>query len=280
MPNRSKEIEPVFACVVDASALTELDRVREPMRDDVWLSKTCQCARHSLVGVPSKRVDLLVDHRLLNSDLLHPKEVLELTVVRKVGRFDGSKRDRLTLRVRPGHACRDHERCVVRVIDQPSLHRIDVTTDLGVVRWTRQYDRLRSDLAEYDPGRLVMWHWARYYQHLEHAIAESVAAEWSLTDWAQHSANWTLAEANRSASRALYRASRDSGFRKMTLRERLRLGMSADSGQWHRVDHLPTADGPTSGCGQATIEAAAGKDVQWNGEDDLYDVQERMEQSA
>lgn len=122
-----------------------------------------------------------------------------------------------------------------------------------------------------------MWHWTRYYQHLDHAIAESVAAEWTLTEWAQEAPRWTLAEANRSASRALYRASREAGFRKMTLRERLRLGMAADSGQWHRTDHLPTAEGSVTGCGQATLEAAAGREVQWTGEDDLCAIQDRLE---
>jgi len=277
MNNRSKEIESIFACIVDYSDVGQLQDRLESMSDDVWLSKRCCCSRHGLRGVPSKRSDVLIDQRLEANDAIDDRDCIEFSVVRKIGRYDGATRDRLAMRIAHRHACSEHERCYLSIADLPNAWRIDVTTAHGVVRWTREYARLNSDLAEYDPERLIMWHWTRYYQHLEHAVAEQTAKVWALTDWAQQASKWTLAEANRSASRALYRASREAGFRKMTLRERLRLGLAEDSGQWHRVDNIPTTDGTQSGAGQCSIEAANGLDVKWN-EYDL--IQTRLERSG
>jgi len=237
-------------------------------------------------GVPGKRLDILVDQRLEANESVHPLGCIQFSVVRKFGRYDNAERCRLAMRMIPQSATKEHERCHLSIADLPSTlerpegWRIDVTSDLGVVRWTRQFDRLKSELSEYDPERIIMWHWTRYFRHLAHEIAEQTGKVWSLTEWAQHASEWTLAEANRSASRALYRASREAGFRKTTLRERLRLGLAEYSGQWHRVDNIPTIDGNTTGCGQATIQAAAGEDVEFNSQpdDDYYDeIQTRME---
>lgn len=279
MSGKSKEITKVFACIVDSRA-RQLIELFESCRESVWLSTKCCCTRGGLRGVPTKRVDLCIDDRILSGETIDCRDVIEFTVVRKSGRYDGSQRDRLTLRVQHGHVVRDtHEQCSVNIVELPDSYRVDVVTDLGVVRWTREYPRLRSDLAEYDPERLVMWHWTRYYQHLEHAVAEQTAKQWVLTDWAQFASGWTLAEANRSASRALYRASRDEGWRKLTLRERTKLGITGNA-QWHRVDSLPIHEPHHSGAGQATIEAANGQDVDFNSRLDdeaLYELQEHLE---
>lgn len=278
MSAKSREITKVFACIVDSRTRTLIENF-ESCRESVWLSKTCCCTRGGLRGVPTKRVDVCIDDRIRNGDAMDYRDVWEFTVVRKAGRYDGSQRDRLTLRVQHGHVVRDtHELCVVNVVELPDSYRVDVVTELGVVRWTREYPRLRSDLSDHDPERIVMWHWTRYYRHLEHAVAEQTAKEWAMTEWARESVGWTLAEANRSASRALYRASRDEGWRKLTLRERVKLGVTGNA-QWHRVDSLPVHDPSQSGAGQATIEAAAGKDVDFNAQpdDELYALQEKLE---
>jgi len=279
MSNRSREIERVCACIMDYSDVGQLQTRLESMRDDVWLSKTCCCTRHGMRGVPTKRLDVLIDQRLEANEEVHPKGCIEFSVVRKSGRYDGAKRDRLAMRMQHAAACAELERCYLSIAEVHDSFRIDVVTELGVVRWTREYPRLRSDLAEYDPERLVMWHWTRYYQHLEHAVAEQTAKQWVLTDWAQFASGWTLAEANRSASRALYRASREEGWRKLTLRERTKLSITGNA-QWHRVDSLPIHEPHRSGAGQATIEAANGQAVDFNSRPDdesLYELQEQLE---
>lgn len=256
MSNRSRQIERVFSCLVDYSDVGQLQLNLESMRDDVWLSKTCCCSRYGLRGVPSNKIDVLIDKRLESNDPVHPKGCIEFSVVKKVGRFDGAKRDRLAMRMMPQSACIDHERCYLSIADLTDAWRVDVTAENAAVRWTKQYNRLNSDLSEYDPERIVMWHWTRYFRHLDFAIADATAKDWVLTDWAKFSSEWTLAEANRSASRALYRASREHGWRKMTKRERDKLGIENQS-QWQRIDSLPVHEPSQSGVGQSTIDAAA-----------------------
>jgi len=237
--------------------------------------------------VPSKRADVLIDQRLIAGEELHPLGCIVFSVVRKFGRYDNAERCRLALQMMPKSAILELERGLLNVADLPSTigrpegWRIDVTTDTGVVRWTRQFDRLKSELSEHDPERIIMWHWTRYFRHLAYEIAEQTGKVWALTEWSQHASEWTLAEANRSASRVLYRASREAGFRKMTLRERHRLGLSESSGQWHRVDNITSIDGNASGVGQCSLEAAAGKQVDFNAQpgDGFYDYQERLERS-
>jgi hypothetical protein len=145
--------------------------------------------------------------------------------------------------------------------------RIEMGDCNSPMLWVKNYKRLRTTLDEYNPQRLLIWHWTRYYRHLPYETAEQVAQTWILSDWANYAHEWTLAEANRSASRALYRASREAGFRKMTLRERLKCGLTAASSQWQRADSVKYEGTPT-GCGQATLEAAAGKAVEWSDAED------------
>lgn len=215
---------------------------------------------------------------------------IELAVQRKAGRYDGAERDRIMVRLRPAHQMRRHATVSIRFaklvghcehggwridvrrhIDplngvvaalNPHIDRyIDADEQIADTAWTRRYACLRSDLTTYDSAAIVMWHWTRYYRHLPHDVATSVAAEWVADEWATHSARWTLAEANRSASRALYRASRDEGWRKLTQRERRALGLPDSAGQWHRADSLSAAGRKwaSSGCGQYTLESSAGR---------------------
>lgn len=70
----------------------------------------------------------------------------------------------------------------------------------------------------------------------------------------------TLAEANRSASRLLYRASRDAGWIKLTVRERAKLRL--DGAQWQTEAvvaerRAALAGMRADGVGEATHAAAA-----------------------
>lgn len=272
MTNRAKEVKPVASAVVSWMSLYQLLPLLEETRDHVWLSKTCQCRRYTLRGVPAKQVDILIDETLLADEPnLHPKDTIHCTIVRKIGRFDGAERDRITIRVSPGHMVKDLVRGEIYVYDSDA----ELMTDSGETIlcadlipdpvkdvepiWSAKYQCLKSDLTEHNAQAIVIWHWTKYYQHLPYEIAESVANEWAVSDFATHSADWTLAEANRSASRALYRASRDEGWRKLTMRERLKHDL-LNTGQWQRADRLAHV----TGCGEATLAAAAGDDVDFN----------------
>lgn len=244
----------------------------EAMSDPVWLSRTQRLDRCSLRGVPAARIDVLVDPDVHHADLAC------VEVGRKAGRYDGAVRSRLTIR-----------RWQADTLPHPPAGRLVVDDDEGsidltlfsgdAIVWSGSYDRLRSDLEHYDLSRIVLWHASRYYRFLldePGADIDGFARAWPV-EWAYELtgvrvadmesagravklAGATLAEANRAASRALYALARSYGWRKLTLREQTRWGLT---GQWHRDEVVAAArqrvlglDGDITGTGEDTRCAA------------------------
>jgi len=131
--------------------------------------------------------------------------------------------------------------------------------------WMECFERLQTDLSDYDPKAIVLWHWRHYYSVPLSAVEDldSLIAEFLLVLRPSD----TLAQANRLASRILYRVAVDKGWRKLTARDQERFRMT---GQWHLADAVQQrrADmGYPSGAGQYTIEAAAGEEMHETEED-------------
>lgn len=206
-----RERDILFTVAVSMEQVRPLLDLLEYTSDIVHLSKTVRAARATIIGVPAKRVDVLVD--------VNPEQIGAMQVVTKRGRFDAAERPRITLRRwDPSNALPKGELWVTVSDTQVSL---DVASALGT--WTLTEQRLRSDLVNYNPARLVMWHYRRYYGFLPHADVTQVANSFDIRDCR------TLAEANRKASRELYRLARELGWYKLTLREKMALGLSAES---------------------------------------------------
>lgn len=231
---------------VDSAA--SLSTCIEKTEDRVWLSRTVCCDRYTLRGVPAKRLDVIVQQGL---DLTGPCLV---EVVTKAGRFDGATRPRIS--VREDNPSIPSERGSISCSWAEDGIRIDVTRQAGPA-WCWEGVPLRSQMDDYCPARLVTWHWTRYYQHIPYepdvrALAESF----------QIVPGETLAEANRRASRDLYRLARDLGWRKLTLRDQQRYGL--EGRQWHREEAVAVAMAerkyPRDGVGQWTHEAAVRPD--------------------
>jgi len=120
--------------------------------------------------------------------------------------------------------------------------------------WAQTFQALRSDLEDYDLSRVIWWHWCRYYgggrrgearhgplgEHYDDVSVLAHSLDWArrpdgesmLGEGGRPLPGVTLSELNRAASRALYRLARDLGWRKLTRRERARLGIHG--GQWVR----------------------------------------------
>lgn len=249
-----KPIEVILrARIVDIDPILAL---LEKTEDIAILSKRCACRKYTIRGVPAKKIDVLVSLDALSP--MDARDTLIIEISHKQGRYDGNWRKRITLRRLPGHQAK-HLPLVSPVIS--TIESDQLTIAIG--QWADTFQTLRSSLDGYHLPRILMWHWRRYYPHLHDTdavceLANSWAEEISQEIKEKH---WTLAEANRSASRALYRFSREMGWRKLTLREREKLGFSV---QWvteeqvtKRYIELGMAE-HASGCGEYTLNSAKG----------------------
>lgn len=180
---------------------------------------------------------------------------------RKAGKYDGRERWRLT--VRPLQ-----RRDVARIAGLPVWPETAPTpADVGAVSdfgsltitvgaWSQAFQRLRCTVDQDRLDRIVRWHASRYFRHLDDDTVSSVGGLFAAEIGAALSPVG-LAEANRLAERLLYRASRDAGWRKLTLRERHALGLVG--GHWWREERIAMArEMHASGCGEATLAAASG----------------------
>jgi hypothetical protein len=264
--------EILWRALLQPGAERDLRAAFEGTGERVHISPTVVCGKYGLRGVPMRHVDVLLDHDYDQTEGSrgHWPRVVEISIKR--GRYDGAERDRITLR--RWQTGQTHGMCGAEIVCQPHVDglgheswHVEVVPTCpasGHEPWVRSYPRLRSDLAGYDLHRIVLWHWTRHYRHLGHEDAAALSLAWAAEAVASGDLErWTLAEANRSASRALYRLSRDLGWRKLTLREQRRHELS---GQWHREEDVLRARGvlgtPT-GCGEATHHAAQGRG--WDG---------------
>ena len=92
--------------------------------------------------------------------------------------------------------------------------------------------------------RVLMWHWEQYFKHLlAPDRAKEEAEKFAASENAQAE---TLASANRAAHSWLYDAAYRAGWRKLSLRQKLRYWgpAGADQPSWHRVEDLPQLGDP------------------------------------
>ena len=259
----------------------------EATHDPVTLPGGDRCQRYTFRGVPAKLVDVIIapdDGQMV------------LEIGRKVGKFNGAFRDRLTLRPWRSWKLEDHAGKILpaRLFIQRSEGRsetveqmerlaangdgealdalhdplLEAGSELTIAviweggQWLRTWPCLRSNLLDYDLPAIVLWHWNRYYHFLSYEDAKALADAFESSHPAVR--GLTLAEANRAASRDLYRLARDLGWRKLTLREANKYQLPAG---WVLVDRLDKRRAEMgypsrNGAGQYTNEAAAGLPMQ------------------
>jgi hypothetical protein len=186
----------------------------EITENQIWLSKTQRGSIYTLRGVPSSQLDIVI---------VNPIEgmVQIVDLCRKIGKFDERIRQRITIRNVPAHQAPIQCVAVYFALD-------DQKAFVHVGQEKFEFGRYRHKLDNPDRvGNIVRWHFSRYYTFLCEAYISEVEKEFTRK---MLNGSYTLAEANRLASRMLYRKARESGFRKLTKREQLRLSLS---GQWH-----------------------------------------------
>lgn len=274
---------------IRAAHITLLRGECETTEDTAWIGRRSQNQRlrkHTLRGVPGRLVDVLLP------DTIYQTETYALEIGTKSGKYDGHLRTRITVRrwqadqyLANGQVliCDEDECpsgleweglpksydsatwCVVsacwapRTVNHDGANGlVDIHLDGG--SWIECFPRLKSDLSGYDLPALVCWQWKRYYKFLDAETVEPAAQAFESLHPEIRSK--TLAEANRIASRYLYRIARDLGWRKLTIRERASLAMSA---QWVRQEDVAARriqfGFDSCGVGQYTREASQGREM-------------------
>lgn len=226
---------------IDTSNLEETETVN-------WISRTQRGVVHTVRGVPSSDLDVLIVPQI--EGLL---QVVDLC--KKTGKYNGEIRNRITVRNVPANQA--PTKCVALWFDLDGA-----TAIIHLGEQVFRFGRYRSLLdSNSDLKHIVRWHYNRYYQILSEHDVLVVEAEFCQTIT---SGEYTLAEANRLASRLLYSQARQNGYRKLTKREQLRLGLS---GQWHTEAEYASAQNkfagkysPT-GCSEYTLEISISKQL-------------------
>lgn len=245
--------------------------------DDAQIRRTLY-RRATLRGVPGKHADMIVADSCTPTGPKVP--VLEVTdrgdqqlppgwlpvleLADKAGRYNRAVRRRYAIRpfMRKEALALPLARLRIDGSDPEWLEIMIAPIEAPAI--VDRFPRLRSDLEDYDLQRVAGWHWRRWFTHLRdqdgaREACDAWAAEVRSSGLAD---SWTIAEANRAASRMLYRFSRDLGWRKLTARERERLGLGVDAPQWWHTDALAgiyAAMGHyhATGCGDASLIAAS-----------------------
>jgi hypothetical protein len=255
----------ITPCLVTTAPPHEL---LERTEDPVYLTRTCIADRYGLAGVPGRLFDIAIDRRLTDED--YTAGHVRAEVVRKAGRYGGEVRDRLSLRLytQGDKTSTDTRLHALRVCEfvRPGDQTRNVTevrivrTDDGAEVWRAEYARQRCEvLTPEGSDAILWWHHSRYFAaSVSREDAESLAAEFRAEVILRAGDRpLSLTEANRYADRMLYRAARNNGWRKLTLRERKKLGI--DGGPWvspERYDAARARLGHATGCGEYTLSAA------------------------
>jgi hypothetical protein len=218
----------------------------DALQRTVHLSPTVQGRAHTLRGVASNELDIVLtdDFEIAVDD----RDLQVVEISRKSGKYDGKERDRIVLRRLPGHQARRLPSAELYTLGEDTGRVELVIESDGSVVWAGSYRRWTHELTdEAHAGDIVLWHWRRYYPFLAEAEVRAIAGAFGAEVIGR-----TLADANRLASRRLYALARESGYRKLTLREQRAWGLE---GQWHhesRVAQARERRGHCTGTGEHT----------------------------
>jgi hypothetical protein len=245
-----KPIEPILCGTVELDAFPgEL----ESTETRVWLSRTVRGQVHGALGVSTGDLDIVITEDFFTGRGRW-QQVLE--VARKMGKYGGAQRVRLCLRRSPEEQARDLRPVVLTLTEGYDTLCVSVRD-----RYTSQDELYREEFRRWshiidDPERclgILTYHWTSYYLCVPWDDVQGIAVEFR-----EAVMGLTKSAANRLASRMLYDLARKQGWRKLTLREQKRWGLT---GQWHRDEECVAARaklGAPNGVSEATNRAANG----------------------
>lgn len=230
--------------------------------DRVWLTPSIVCERAGFLGVPLSHADVLVAADVATGAPLREGHVLCLEHATKAGRYSGQVRDRFAFRtIEARHAPTWAQLEITPRLVGPARERhteVIILGSSGETLLERRYRTLEWGFDPADSGRVLLWQYNRYFRFLPEDDVLSLAQTFTLGRSPR-----TKSGANQLAAQALYRLARDLGYRKMTLRERIRAWGPVDGPDrpcWQLACTVPSGYRRT-GCGEATLRAAAGGEL-------------------
>jgi hypothetical protein len=266
--------------IVSEENLANIREKASPSGKFVWVNSIERLRVCTLVGVPGKYLDLLLPE-------VTPLPMIAVEIGVKLGSFDGAKRWRITFRSwnkesaegktpnfsNPGRGKLSIEE------DEPDYTALLARWYSGGI-WAASFPRLRYLIDERTDLLGIFMHQAKsWFPFLLRNHGEDVrqAGEvWAALPFIQGCKD--LVVLNRTASAALYDLASNMGWRKLTLRDKRRYGLTDNSPSWHRADGLLLSrsykgqitgvgcnggserrGGNSSGVGRFTLDAASGR---------------------
>ena len=246
--------------IVDPSLIETFRAQCSPSERYTWVSNTERLRIHTFKGVPGKHLDILLPDQETS-----PFTVCEIGV--RTGCFDGKKRWRLTFRSwkvqnteghKPSHGYPDKGKLLIEENNTDHVALIALWYEGGM--WAQQFPRLRYLVDNRtDLVAIFLNQWKDWYKFIPGEDARQAAELWAALPHTKSQDD--IVVLNRTASSALYDLATNMGWRKLTLKDRERIGLGPESQQWQRVERVDQlrleSTSNASGCGDYTVKAAA-----------------------
>lgn len=213
---------------------------------------------HTLHGVPGKLIDVLLPDNIPNSC------VCEIGL--KKGSYDGNRRWRIAFRAweklfdpskRDTPNIQFPDKGILSLEEESNYITIIAKWYMGGI-WAQSFPQMRY---KPDPGSRIgifMYQWKQWFSFLPGEEARTAAEVWDQLEKVKECED--IVALNRMASSMLYDLAVSLGWRKLTLKEKGKYGLSLESDPWQRVDglvsRLVAKELGSNGIGQYTLESS------------------------
>lgn len=249
--------------VVEPTTVEVMRGFCSPSGKFTWVTSTERLRIHTLRGVPGSQVDVLLPDET-------PEGIYVCEIGLKTGSYDHNKRWRIAIRTWPRENITEKNpsgkypsRGSI-FVEEEGDHLILIAKWFPGGIWAQSFRQLQYTPAPGDRQGILLHHWKNWFKFLPEEDVRQTAAMWNALPHTQNATD--IVVLNRTASAALYDLAISLGWRKLTVREKRRLGLADDSQQWHRADGLlltraAEKELTPTGCGQHTLDAARGKEA-------------------
>lgn len=177
------EVQPIF---------NRLEQLSGKLR----ISRACKANRYALQYVPNREIEMGVPEAFAAKPELHPKDVVECSLLEFRRRYSGDRVHRLTIKPRPAIQCAEMPRAKLVYVEMDYSVSLSLTVIDGETIFLRHYMKDQRSLNGMTADHMIRWHHQEFYPHIPEAEIVKLIKEWTPVLEANR-ANWSLAHANR-----------------------------------------------------------------------------------